>query len=395
MENESFAIAFAINNAYTKQLMIVLHSLMESKQEPTTYHFYVLHYGLNTENRLKLESVVAHYGSRDQLAFLEISQEDYQELQQFPEAYIAFWSVDAFFRIYLPKYLPQLDRILYLDADVLVTADLSHLGAFDLTGKAVAGVLEIAYTTHYSAMMKSIYRLALLRKGRELTREQKRRIFSLGVINSGVLFMNLDYWREHKLTQRALELIGEIGKRQSDLQFSQPNEMSFPGYAPDRLLPDQDIINYLCIVEYPEAIAYLPTSYNTRVIYCPWQYQSSGYPLNEDNLNLNQISWKETADALVTSDRVLFDQVQIIHFAGVRLWLESERYHPARQFFATYAQKVDLEVHQVSRDEQIACAEQRRQMFNPVYLGKRILKAILPYGLVKLIKRYSGREVQA
>jgi lipopolysaccharide biosynthesis glycosyltransferase len=98
----------------------------------------------------------------------------------------------AWYRVLLPDRLPALDRVLYLDADTLVLAPLDELWATDLQGYAVAAVLNPLYPgmrDDFSA------RLGLP----SLTR----------YFNSGVLLLNLQVWREQRLTQTVLEALAQ------------------------------------------------------------------------------------------------------------------------------------------------------------------------------------------
>lgn len=52
--------------------------------------------------------------------------------------------ISAFYRIFLPELLPNLDRILYLDADTLVINDLNPLWQTDLQGAFIGCVPDLA-----------------------------------------------------------------------------------------------------------------------------------------------------------------------------------------------------------------------------------------------------------
>jgi lipopolysaccharide biosynthesis glycosyltransferase len=96
------------------------------------------------------------------------------------------------YRIFLPELLPEHERVLYLDCDTLVLGDLSPLWTLQWQGTAVAAVKNI------------------------LPQEQSSWPAELGVatdayFNSGVLLMNLAFWREYDC---ASELVA-FGRQQS------------------------------------------------------------------------------------------------------------------------------------------------------------------------------------
>ena len=102
----------------------------------------------------------------------------------------------------------EVERVLYLDSDLVVLDDLSPLYGIDLAGKILAAAPDFPWDPD----------------GRETQRLRR-----IGVadpdryVNSGVLLMDLRRWRELDCTARLLDFIDRMGR---DLTF-----------------PDQDAIN--------------------------------------------------------------------------------------------------------------------------------------------------------
>ncbi|NIZ19911.1 glycosyltransferase family 8 protein [Entomospira culicis] len=390
MRKGTLAVALAIDNNYTKMAMIVLDSLFGNCHKGTRYECYILNYHLSVSNRQKLMSLVQLYDQHN-LTFLDIREDDYQALNHFPENHLSIWSLEMFFRLYLPKYLPMHDRILYLDADIIVRADLSHLASIDMQNKAIAASLDTAHLAQYPTLMRGLYRLTLLLKG-EISSVDRKEIMSLNQINSGVLLMNLDFWREKHLLERALEMIKEIQINAEQLLFAPHISYNNQYLPPDQLFPDQDIINYLTIIEHKDAICHLPTSYNIRVLYNPEDHLLEN-AFSDEYLDLNQIVWKGVTDSLVTCDGVIYDTIQIIHFAGVRPWKAQFSNHPITPFFSKYAQKVGLEMEQpmVHQEQSMVHQEQRRSYWRILLSPRKMIKMLLPYGVVRLIQIIKSR----
>lgn len=126
----------------------------------------------------------------------------------------------TYFRLYLTDILPpSIDKVLYLDGDVIVRHSLKELWNVDLSGYALAAVPDKCMGTadRYDALGYSK---------------------SLGYFNSGVLLINLAYWRQHQVTKL------------------------FAGFLRDRwetiLYHDQDVLNYI----FREQKMMLPIKYN-------------------------------------------------------------------------------------------------------------------------------------
>ena len=90
-------------------------------------------------------------------------------------------------------YVPDLDKIIYLDCDIVVLNDLQSLWNFDVSDVAVAMAPDLSF-------------------------EDKRSLNRLGIttgyyLNSGVILMNLDYWRKHDVQNRVISYILEKGDK--------------------------------------------------------------------------------------------------------------------------------------------------------------------------------------
>lgn len=87
----------------------------------------------------------------------------------------------TFIRYALAEILPQLDRVVYLDADILVTGDIKTLWDESLDGKTV-GVVE-----DHSLMSQN--------------RPEKIALSSKSYFNAGVMLIDLAKWRENDTFQ--------------------------------------------------------------------------------------------------------------------------------------------------------------------------------------------------
>ena len=95
----------------------------------------------------------------------------------------------TYYRLFLTDILPKdIDKILYLDGDIIVRHSLLSLWNTDLTGYAVAAVNDSLHTDiHYDA-----------RLGYPSDK---------GYFNAGVLLINLGYWREHNISQHLTDFM--------------------------------------------------------------------------------------------------------------------------------------------------------------------------------------------
>ena len=114
----------------------------------------------------------------------------------------------AMLRLYMDKVseLAKLDRVLYLDYDVVCRGDISEFYHTDLTGIEVAGVLDIYGRRwyHYRGLLKWKKDEGVIdeRPGDE----RYEWILKQDYMNSGVMLFNLKECRKTRMLERAIEI---------------------------------------------------------------------------------------------------------------------------------------------------------------------------------------------
>lgn len=132
------------------------------------------------------------------------------------------WSRAMYFRLFAFKSLGlKLDRLLYLDADVICKGDISDLLTVNLIDAVVAVVKDVD-----PMQEKAVLRLC--------DPDLRGKYF-----NSGVVYANLEKWGEYKLTDKALSIL-----------LNKDNIFKYP---------DQDVMNVLL----KGKTTFLPKEYNT------------------------------------------------------------------------------------------------------------------------------------
>lgn len=148
---------------------------------------YLLHNGLkdSTVNRLKKIADKYNVG----LKFMEI---DLDKLKDCPtNTKLHYANIMTYARFLLPSMLPHLDKVIYLDCDLVVCKDLQSLWETDVKDLAVAMAPDLWY-------------------------QDKGTLSRLGIdngkyLNAGVIVMNLDYWRKNDVRNNLLSFIAEKG----------------------------------------------------------------------------------------------------------------------------------------------------------------------------------------
>lgn len=193
-------ILVTLNANYIKPLKVMLHSLFVNNQGEA-FTIYVMHASLKEAELSDLNQYIADYGHS--LVVITVT-DDYFKAAPVMKHY----TKEMYYRLLAFKFLPpELDKILYLDPDILVINEIRTLYDMDISGYLYAA----AY--HEIATVAEINKLRL--KPYDMD----------AYYNSGVLLMNLGLQRKKIKEHEIFDYVEENKKR--------------------LLYPDQDIINAL------------------------------------------------------------------------------------------------------------------------------------------------------
>lgn len=157
------------NGDYSVWVGVVMQSVIEHTGAPICFH--ILHDDtLNDQNREKLVQVATQNGNRIQ--FHNLGDAFGDSLKEKMGRY----TIGSMFRVMLPELLPDVDKIIYLDADILVNRDIKELWDTDIQNYCLAAVPD--YSTVNG--LETPYPVA------------KQEVPASHYFNSGVLCMNLD-----------------------------------------------------------------------------------------------------------------------------------------------------------------------------------------------------------
>ena len=129
-------IAMAMDDGYTYPTIVAITSIMENAHPKTTCDFYVMHpNNLANENKDKVLSLQEKYKNcKIQLINM---QDRFKGAND--KGHI---TTPAYYRLALSSLLPNLDKIIWLDGDILSFYDLSEMFNLDMEGYYYRGFLD-------------------------------------------------------------------------------------------------------------------------------------------------------------------------------------------------------------------------------------------------------------
>ena len=214
-------VFFATNRGYAKFTAAALQSMLEHTSPQNNYDVVILHNDLTQDDRMRLSYLGA---GRSNVSVRFFNPEPLFDDYTLYESDAI--TKETYYRLIIPDHFPRYDKILYLDSDLVVLADVAQLYRTELNGNYIAGAIDICHAGNvngFSDEMLAYYK-----------QFKFRNIYAL--INAGVLLIDTAAMRRDFSAAYLLE-------------FAQQGNFRFQ---------DQDLLNILC----EGKILYLDSSWN-------------------------------------------------------------------------------------------------------------------------------------
>lgn len=184
---EPIVLVCAADDRYAMGLGVTVTSALLNLKHPHPVQLFIIDGGISSANRRRLEQT---FGSRVELRWLTA------DLTQVQSLYLSgHLSSASYYRLLIPELLPEsATKAIYLDSDLIVQGDLLELWNKDLGGYFALAVRDFTIQTVSSEQGLLNYQDLGIPP-------------ETGYLNSGVLVINLEQWRQFKITQRAIAYI--------------------------------------------------------------------------------------------------------------------------------------------------------------------------------------------
>lgn len=196
-------IVFSTDDNYVLPLAVAIKSLFDTKSKKDEYRIYVFHDELNERSKEILKTVCG----KTFLEFIDVTpflkDVDFYSVGHFTKA--------MYYRFFIPTMLPEYEKVLYLDCDILIKGDIGRLYDMDLGDNVIAGNRMFGDDNEY--------------------------------VNSGVLLFNVREYLKNGICDECVKYVAE----NKDLKF-----------------PDEQTLNEIC----KGKIAKIGYEYNFQTLFC-------------------------------------------------------------------------------------------------------------------------------
>lgn len=264
-------IVACTDNNYVMPTGVMIYSVCCNNAD-VNITFHIITGGVEIQGKEQLIRTIEPFTNKT-IVFYDAKELD---ISVFPQMENCLYPTSAFYRLMINELLPvTLNKVLYLDVDLIVRQSLLPLWNVELEDYAIAAIPD--WHVECSDFDKRL----------NYPKE-------LGYINTGVLLINLEYWRTHNVLNSFIDYMIQ--------------------HADKIIYADQDILNYV----FRENKMILPIKYNLQTGLI-WNCTKEQF----DEEEYNRIIQESLRDCV------------IVHYSGGKPWKKGCR-HPFRRSFHKY-----------------------------------------------------------
>ena len=199
-KNNTIPIVFTFDDNYALPAAVAIKSLVHTGNRDTWYEIYVLYRNLSDANRNALNKVA-------DINWIKVDESLFAGVPVSAE-----YPVDVYYRLAIHDILPQYERILYSDVDVLFQGDLTAVYQMNLEGAYWAGVPleknEMPSLEAISAQVGNPDDFNFLSGHTKFVENRNVNIFA-----NGFMVINAKKMREDNMTETFLKTIKKFSGR--------------------------------------------------------------------------------------------------------------------------------------------------------------------------------------
>jgi lipopolysaccharide biosynthesis glycosyltransferase len=246
-----YCISYATDNNYVPHVAASLVSLFENNKK-VLFNVYILTNSVSENHSQNLQTIANDYGQS--ISFISIDS----LINKLSELNVAVnsLSISTYSRLFLAEILPdEIDKILYLDCDTIIVGNITDIWKHNITNLYIAGVIDTMYPNYKSSISLPLNK---------------------PYINAGILFINLEKWR-NGATELFMDFIKKFDGKVPHLDQGVINgvfhdkeilELKFNVQTPVFLFNKyKNLLNYFSLTDYYSKKEFLEAKKNPVIIH--------------------------------------------------------------------------------------------------------------------------------
>lgn len=276
-------IVYHLTDNYARISGTSIVSVFENNKQVDEINVYLLENGFTEKTKNRFTQIAERYGRH--IYFIPIPDFNGEGYDLGLVSIKKKWMFDSYSRLFLDRLLPSdIERVIYLDGDVLVLKSLDTLWNLELGEKCCAACMDCVSNQYYSLFGiddKNVY------------------------CNSGVILIDLKAWRDKEISAR---VVNHVKKNNGYIFFM-----------------EQTVFNYVL----QNDIKYLPFEYNVSTLVKVLNYN--------DLMKLRKPLhfYNEQEVSMAISDPIVLHMMGFFYVVN-RAWNEVTN-HPDKKYFIEYA----------------------------------------------------------
>ncbi len=189
MNQQIIPIFYACDNNFVKYTIVSITSLIENASDENRYRIYILNTDICDEMKEEMKKL-----ERDniEIEFVDVSKYLESISDRLPIRH--YYTKSTYFRLFIADMFPEYDKVIYMDSDTVIRADVAELYSTDISDNYVGAC-------HEQAMVQvDVY-------GRYC--ERAVGISRHAFFNAGMLIINCKAFREKNILDKFIKLLGE------------------------------------------------------------------------------------------------------------------------------------------------------------------------------------------
>jgi lipopolysaccharide biosynthesis glycosyltransferase len=141
---DSYPLVFSSNDYYVPYMSAMLQSIMENSCNTKKYSFYILNKDISIENTEMLINQIKKYNNFT-IDFINVKN-IFDNYNLYVSRHL---TIETYFRLIIPYAFSNYPKVIYLDADMICTADISEIFDFNIDNYLVAAIRDLPQISLY------------------------------------------------------------------------------------------------------------------------------------------------------------------------------------------------------------------------------------------------------